>query len=207
MRASYHHTKKNSAVRLPSLIFGFALLSLACGQAAPVGAVLPPSDARRFVMPIYADGQGAPVAVLRIEQLATEYEKRGLFRVGLLPKAVLTGVSVELDSVERLPAALAHLQRIIEHSRREHSWELRLVRVTVRRQPVTVLAVGRVTPDGMKAWRLENLSQLPAAGPARTLATGRLRADGQLELEAQAGPVPLRVWLAGEPSTRGTPNP
>ena len=158
-------------------------------------------------MPIYADGQGAPVAVLRIEQLATEYEKRGLFRVGLLPKAVLTGVSVELDSVERLPAALAHLQRIIEHSRREHSWELRLVRVTVRRQPVTVLAVGRVTPDGMKAWRLENLSQLPAAGPARTLTTARLRADGQLELEAQADSVPLLGWLAGEPSTRGTPNP
>ncbi len=194
-------------MRFPSLIFGFALLSLACGQAAPVGAVLPPTDARRFVIPIYADGQGAPVAVLRIEQLATEYEKRGLFRVGLLPKAVLTGVSVELDSVERLPAALAHLQRIIEHSRREHAWELRLVRVTVRRQPVTVLAVGRVTPDGMKAWRLENLSQLPAAGPARTLTTARLRADGQLELEAQAGSVPLLGWLAGEPSTRETPNP
>ena len=199
--------RKGRPVRFPSLILSFVLWSPACGLAAPAGTALPPTDARRFVMPIYVDGQSAPVAVLRIEQLATEYEKRGLFRVGLLPKTVLTGVSVELDSVERLPAALAHLQRIIEHSRREHAWELRLVRVTVRRQPVTVLAVGRVTPDGLKAWRLENLSQQPANGPARTLATGRLRADGQLELEAQAGPVPLLDWLAGELSTRGTSNP
>ena len=158
-------------------------------------------------MPIYVDGQGAPVAVLRIEQLATEYEKRGLFRVGLLPKAVLTGVSVELDSVERLPAALAHLQRLIERSRREHTWELRLVRVAVRSGPVNILAMGRVTPEGLAAWRLENLSYLPAAGPARTLTTARLRADGQIELEMQANPVPLLVWLAGEPSTRETPNP
>lgn len=158
-------------------------------------------------MPIYADGQAAPVAVLRIERLATEYEKRGLFRVGLLPKAVFTGVSVELDAIERLPAALANLHNLIERSRREQSWELRLVRVTVRSGPAHFLAIGRVTPDGAKAWRLENLSQLPAAGPARTLATGRLRADGQLELEAQAGSVPLLGWLAGEPSTRATPSP
>lgn len=194
-------------MRIPSLILGFALLSLACGQAAPVGAILPPTDARRFVMPIYTDGQGAPVAVLRIEQLTTEYEKRGLFRVGLLPKAVLTGVSVELDSVERLSVALANLQRFIERSRQGQAWELRLVRVTVRAGPVNLLTVGRVIPDGAKAWRLENLSQLPAAGPARTLTTARLRADGQLELEAQAGSVPLLGWLAGEPSTRETQTP
>lgn len=194
-------------MRFPSLILGFALLSLACVQAAPVGTTLPPTDTRRFVMPLYADGQAAPVAVLRIERLATEYEKRGLFRIGLLPKVVFTGLSVELDTVERLPLALASLQRLIERSRQGQSWELRLVRITVRTGPVNILAVGRVTPEGAKAWRLENLSQLPADGPARTLATARLRADGQLELEAQAGPVPLLVWLAGERSTRETSNP
>lgn len=194
-------------MRFPSLILGFALLSPACGLAAPVGTVLPPTDARRFVMPVYVEGKSAPVAVLRIEQLATEYEKRGLFRVGLFPKAVCTGVSVELDSIERLPAALASLQRLIERSRRGQTWELRLVRVSVRSGPAQVLAIGRVTPADAKAWRLEQFAHLPADGPARTLATGRLRADGQLELEAQADSVPLLVWLAGEPSTRGTQNP
>lgn len=147
------------------------------------------------------------MAVLRVESLTTDYEKRGFFRVGLLPKAVFTGVSVELDSVERLPVALANLQNLIQRSRREQSWELRLVRVTVRSGPPHLLAIGRVTPDGAKAWRLEQLSQLSAGGSSRTLASGRLSASGQLELAAQSVPISLLVWLAGEPATRATSNP
>ena len=112
-----------------------------------------------------------------------------------------------MRSIERLPAALASLQRLIERSRRGQTWELRLVRVSVRSGPAQVLAIGRVTPADAKAWRLEQFSHLPVDGPARTLATGRLRADGQLELEAQAASVPLLGWLAGEPSTRETQNP
>ena len=158
-------------------------------------------------MPIYADRQGPPVAVLRIERLSTEYEKRGFFRVGLLPKVVFTGVAVELDSIERLPAALANLQRVIERSRQGHQWEMRLVRVTVRNGPANILAIGRVAPEGSKAWRLENISHIRADGQARTLATGCLRADVTLELEAQTAPVLLLDWLDGEPKPRSVPTP
>lgn len=158
-------------------------------------------------MPMYADGQAAPVAVLRIERLSTEYEKRGLFRVGLFPRAIFTGVVVELDSVERLPGALANLQRLIEQSRKEHPWEMRLVRVHVRSHPAHVLAIGRLTPDGSKAWRLENVSPVRSDGQARMPVTGRLRGDATLELPAQAVPVPLLDWLAGETSARTAPNP
>jgi hypothetical protein len=158
-------------------------------------------------MPIYTVGQAAPVAVLRVERLSTEYEKRGLFRVGLLPKAVLTGVSVELDSLERLPAALANLSRIIKHSRQGHPWEMRLVRITIRSEPANFLALGRVTPEDSATWRLEHLSHLRPDRPARTLASGRLCANGQLELEAQSGSTPLLVWLADTPPTRTIPVP
>jgi len=158
-------------------------------------------------MPFYAAGQAAPVAVLRVERLSTEFEKRGLFRVGLFPKVILTGVSVELDSLERLPAALASLQRIIEHSRQGHQWEMRLVRISVRGEPANTLALGRVTPETSAVWRLENLSYSRSDRLAKTLASGRLSANGQLELEAPSVTTPLLVWLADEPTVRATSGP
>jgi len=194
-------------VRTITLFFGCGLLSLASQQTTSAGSVLAAGDARRLSIPIYAVGQASPIAVLRIERLSTEFEKRGLFRVGMLPKVVFTGVSLELDSLERLPLAFANLQRLLEHSRQFNQWEMRLVRISVRGEPANTLALGRVTPETSAVWRLENLSYSRSDRLAITLASGRLSVNGQLELEASSVTTPLLVWLADEPTVRATSGP
>lgn len=58
------------------------------------------------MVPIYLKAEPLPVARLRIAELRTDFQRRGLFRIGLLPFLVAEGVRVEVLSSNRLDEVL-----------------------------------------------------------------------------------------------------
>jgi hypothetical protein len=164
-------------------------------------------DARQLRLPLYSESQGAPIAILRVELATTEFERRGFFRVGLFPRAIFTGVALELESQDHLSESLRGLAGLLERTRKGQPWELRLVRVTFRNSTAGDLALGRITQDGASAWRFESLSQAQADGPPRTVTSGRLLAGAGLQLETPQGSMPLADWLAGRSETQATRKP
>lgn len=67
--------------------------------AAPLGgrgaSPKPYVSVNNLVVPFYAAGQSEAVAVLRVEHVFRDHERRGFFRIGLLPLLVGEGVRLE----------------------------------------------------------------------------------------------------------------
>lgn len=55
-----------------------------------------PVSVRQIAIPYYAKGQGSPAAVVRINRIYTDHQRRGFFRIGLLPMLVAEDVRVEV---------------------------------------------------------------------------------------------------------------
>jgi hypothetical protein len=70
------------------------------------GQMLPGTKAKGMVMPVYVRGHSQAAAVLRIERISAEYQRKGFFRIGLLPQIVAEGVSIELRQSGALTNAL-----------------------------------------------------------------------------------------------------
>lgn len=63
------------------------------------------------VVPLYPAGAAQPVAVVRVDRAYLDYQRRGFFRIGLLPVGVLEGVTVEVRDTSSPSASLACLRR------------------------------------------------------------------------------------------------
>jgi hypothetical protein len=57
-------------------------------------------------VPIFPKQQQTPVAVLRTGRIHTEWEQRGFFRIGVLPRVVLEDVILDLRATDDIPAAM-----------------------------------------------------------------------------------------------------
>ena len=135
--------------RLRSLV-GLVLLASTAAVAGGSVGVAPPIAARRVVVPLYADNVPTPAATLQIDELRNEFERRGFFRIGLLPLWVAQGVHIDLKDPSRLDLVLSRLARWRPRSVRQYPIEWHDVRLTVPGCIVPILEVGRlrVGPDG-----------------------------------------------------------
>jgi hypothetical protein len=67
--------------------------------------------ARGVATAFYAGSEQPPSLILRAESVYTDYQRKGFFRIGLLPVAVMEGVTVELHHPEFMTNSLAQLHQ------------------------------------------------------------------------------------------------
>lgn len=132
---------------------GWLLLALLCIPAGAADSPLSGSRMADVTMPFYLGAEQEPSAVLRAEKVFRDYQRRGFFRIGLLPMAVLEGVVIEVRHPAQIGASLGQLQQWL---RRDATGclELRRVRIVLDQTPARSLEAGcaRPLPDG--AWQL-----------------------------------------------------
>jgi hypothetical protein len=107
-------------------LLGCGALWHACGQ--PAADLL--ADGFRLkgtVISMYPSTGAGPATVLRFKQAYRDYESRGFFRIGILPIAVVEGVTFELQSCESVTNSLEQLQQWL---RSKAAGRLELRRVT-----------------------------------------------------------------------------
>src|SRR5882672_7348979 len=106
-----------NTARKPTLLYFGLVALISFAAASPVHAQFSLFGASRienFVAPVYLEFGEEPVAMLRIKSVSTEYQRKGFFRIGLLPMLVLTEIAIEVRDMARFGDALSGVQQRIE---------------------------------------------------------------------------------------------
>src|SRR5688500_8224936 len=67
------------------------------------------SSARNATIPLFRQGESKPYATVRFEVLKTDRQKRGFFKIGILPLVVIQGVDLEVAQAADLGVAFREL--------------------------------------------------------------------------------------------------
>lgn len=123
--------------------------------AEPAGSLLFGSGAgiKGAVITMYLGTELEPSSTLRVKTVRTEYQRKGFFRIGLLPMAVLEGVTIEVHDAQSLSNSLAHCQQLFG-SRNTRLLELRDVQLIAAGSSTNHLACGRARPADDGKWEL-----------------------------------------------------
>jgi hypothetical protein len=111
------------------------------------------SQIRDIVIPIFIAPEQRPSAVLRVHRIYADYERRGFFRIGVLPIAVMEEVSFDVRQPDLAAKSLAELHRWIGTPTAKHL-ELRQVTFRVAAGVTNCLEVGRIRADPGGKWQL-----------------------------------------------------
>ncbi len=114
--------------------------------------LIPPgSVVREISIPIYATAATSPSVLLRARQLRSEYQRRGFFRVALLPQVVAEDVSIEFlqsPTLELLQQVSRHLRGGIGRK----GLLIHRIRIGVSGNSVATLSANSLQSTGEDVW-------------------------------------------------------
>ncbi len=142
---------KNTAVKTFACLLCFFLMK---AGAQTVSELLRQGvSVQRAVVPLYTTGSFKLSAVVRVDRAYMDYQRKGFFRIGLLPIGVLDGVTYEARDLSSPAASLASLRRWLGPDAAKY---VELRRVTLLLSPANRLEAGalRCLADGR--WELRN---------------------------------------------------
>jgi hypothetical protein len=141
--------------------------------------------AQHLVIPRYSEPDKTLYAVIRVDKVYTEYEKRGFFRIGALPVAVLEGVTYEVRDPGPAAKYLAGLRSWLGGEAGQHV-ELRGVKLVA--SPNNRLEGGRLLFLDNNQWELADGVRLISGTNEFRAGSATLQVAG-----AQAGELVLRT--------------
>jgi hypothetical protein len=141
--------------------------------------------AQNLVIPRYTEPDKTLYAVITVDKVYTEYEKRGFFRIGALPVAVLEGVTYEVK--DPAPAA-KNLARLRTWLGGDTGSRLELRGVKLVASPTSRLEGGRLLFLDNDRWQLAGGVRLISGANEFRAESATLRVAG-----AQAGEVILQT--------------
>ncbi len=145
---------------------------------------------KKAVIPIYLASDTQPAAVVRVERIFPDFERRGFFRIGLLPLAVAEGVTLELPADDRWARALAEAQRKLATSAAAERVEMRHVKIVFLPESRPRLEAGRIRLNRDGQWQLLD-------GVSFQTATGQVQ-TASARLEVSSLKVGELTWRSGE---------
>lgn len=108
---------------------------------------------RDAMIPFYSGTERDPTMVVRVDRICTEYQRKGFFRIGVLPVGVLDGVTVEVRHLEQATNSLAQLQHWLSGPA-ANRLELRHVRVLILAGSTNRLESGHARVASGGKWEL-----------------------------------------------------
>lgn len=132
----------------------FAVLGWLLLSGSTASPALDPAVIRDVTIPYYSRGGSSPAAVVRIKRLFTDYQRRGFFRIGLLPMLVAEGVRIEILQPEETLAALQGAQKWLHSRAARKGLEWRDVQFHFQTEAAPRLEATRLQLSDDGAWRL-----------------------------------------------------
>lgn len=146
--------QKSMKMIVKTALCGLAAFSLlpAHGQAV-VDWMQAAGGAQHLVIPRYSQPDKSLYAVISVDKVYMEYEKRGFFHIGALPVAVLEGVTYEAKDAEKAAKNLVRLPTWLGGDAGKHV-ELRGVKLVA--SPTHRLEGGRLLFLDNNRWELQD---------------------------------------------------
>jgi hypothetical protein len=160
--------------------------------------------ARNLVIPRYSEPDKKLYAVISVDKVYSEYEKKGFFRIGALPVTVLEGITCEVKDPAPAAKNLAHLRSWLGADTGRH---LDLRGVKFAASPSSRLEGGRLLFLDDDRWQLTGgVRFVSGAGEVRAeSATLQVTGERAGELILQTTPATTNTFLFGNISP--IPNP
>lgn len=80
---------------------------------AQIGLLPSGTEIKKVTAPVYLGDELQPVAIIRADHVFGDYQRRGFFRIGVLPMLVLDGLSLELCDTTRLSTVLTNVSALL----------------------------------------------------------------------------------------------
>jgi hypothetical protein len=164
----------------PKLVWIAALL-IGCGVGitlAKGAGGLNFRELKNWKMTIYGQGQIEPEAILRIGSALKIHQRRGFYRIGVLPGLRVNDVTVEILKPESVQDALTttdgHLQALGNGTR----VELYNLRVVAAGKPPTEIKADRLMMDSDGVWKLKGNITLALNQQTNALKSAQLTVIG-----------------------------
>jgi hypothetical protein len=160
--------------------------------------------AQDLVIPRYSEPDKVLYAVIRVDKVYTEYQKKGFFHIGTLPVVVLEGVTYEVKDPAPAAANLARLRSWLGGDTGRHL-ELRGVKIVASQD--SRLEAGRMLFLDNDRWQLTGGVRL-VTGPSELRAesaTFRVAGERAGELILQTAPPATNTFLFGNISQIAKP--
>ena len=169
--------------RLVAMALSF-WISLVGGEAAQF------LSAKDAVTWIYVKGRSDPVAVVRIASARRDFQRRGYFRIGLLPMAVIEDVKVEIRHAEDVGDLLVQTRQGLGMMAHGRALEVRRIALSLAGESEPFLRAESVRFEDDGRWQLRRVvlntrNECIEAGRAWLQVTGP--DAGQLVLETETG--------------------
>jgi hypothetical protein len=155
------------------------------------------------------------MAIITAGPLRQDYERKGFFRIGLLPCLVVENLDIQLEEPEVMATALKRAAALLSsHGLAASRLEVRHLTVRANGEPAPRLTVGRLKRDRSGQWRADGLVARPREGAPVQMSEALLKpgSEGAL-LALPADPslgssINLKRLFAWEPdSTPSKENP
>jgi hypothetical protein len=137
--------------------FWFLLLVVVWPVAGKSSSFPAGAKSRNIVLPLYPSGHLEPGAVVHIGAIFTEHERRGFFRIGLLPVLVFDGVDFEIRDEDRFAASFKDIQPWLQSRAKGRAVELRGVRFFSPINSASLAEFGRIRFGARGEWEISQL--------------------------------------------------
>lgn len=138
-------------------------------------------------MPFYGARGGTPVAVVHVQRFRKEFDRKGFYRIGMMPLLIAEDVTIEVWREAEFREVLGEIKTILGPSSTQGA-RVEMRRVTFRfpneSTPRLTADSARFKPDG--AWDLRGSIQFTAGSESLRARHGRLTVTG-----AEAGRLQL----------------
>lgn len=132
--------------------YAFAIFALLSGSLTT--SLADSASMQEIAIPYYAKGQGSPAAVVRIKKVYTDHQRRGFFRIGLLPVLVAEDVKIEIIQPQETLAALQQARRWLKPTATQKALEWRRVQFFFPAETEPRLEAAKIHLSEAGAWRL-----------------------------------------------------
>jgi len=138
-----------------------AATALALGLAAGGGyAQIQPGktigQVEDVMVPIYLDNSPTPAAILRVGRVYRDFQRRGFFRIGILPVVVGEDVSIEIREPDELEQIFTKTSTIIGSFAKSDAVELHRARLLFPGQETPLVEAGRMRLEKQERLRLSS---------------------------------------------------
>lgn len=126
----------------------------------------PRAQFRDVIIPIYRTNHPQAIASIRVKGVAGDYQRRGFFRIGVLPVLVIKGLTLEIGNRADLQIVLNKVSaHIPQKTGTGHIVEGRDLLLSVGSPATDVLQASCARPDSSGVWRLEDGTFTSVARP------------------------------------------
>ncbi len=181
------------------------ILSTVIGVSFGKGGLLPgQAQFKGILVPICIGSNREPVAIFRAKHVFSDYQRRGFFRIGVLPLLVIDGLSIELRDPSSLPATLnAVPSHALFKDFVRSAVEARQFALSCDSQKDFAVRARLVRLESSDEWRLEDGVVRQSGGGQLSFQRATLRISGphagEMNCETSSGVVRIELLSSTQP--------